>query len=298
MVLRMYKARPVGEFEFPAGHRIVAELAARADLPAVPKIYVVPSRLMNAFAVGRRDNSAIAITDALVQGLTRRELAGVLAHEMSHIANEDLKVMAFADMVSRYTSVMSTVGIMSLLFNIGGFAAGSGMAVPWLAILILMASPTIGALLQLAISRTREFDADLGAVMLTGDPDGLALALAKLERIQGRIWERMLPGARIPDPSILRSHPLTKDRINRLMELKAAVSETNAGNGQAKRRASIVPKIRRGEFDYGPWAQYLRDKGDYPPLHDGDADDPSSDASLNRPDGPPRIRIRRGGVWW
>lgn len=298
MVLRMYKARPVGQFEFPAGHRIVAELAARAKLPQIPKIYVVPSRLMNAFAVGRRDNSAIAITDALVQRLTLRELAGVLAHEMSHIANEDLKVMAFADMVSRYTSVMSTVGIFSLLFNIGGFAAGSGFAVPWLAILILMASPTIGSLLQLALSRTREFDADLGAVMLTGDPDGLALALAKLERMQGHVWENMLPGARIPDPSILRSHPSTKDRIARLMDLKNTGADGVKTVPPVTRRPSIVPKIRRGEFDYGPWAKYLREAGNYPPLHDGDPDDPSSEESLHRPEGPPRIRIRRGGVWW
>ncbi len=298
MVLRMYKARPVGQFEFPAGYHIVAELAARAGLPATPKIYIVPSRLMNAFAVGRRDDSAIAMTDALVQGLTRRELAGVLAHEMSHIANEDLKVMAFADMVSRYTSIMSTVGIMSLVFNIGGLAAGAGMAVPWLAILILMASPTIGSLLQLALSRTREFDADLGAVMLTGDPDGLALALAKLERMQGRLWETMLPGARIPDPSILRSHPPTKDRIERLMALKNTGANEPRTHRPAIPRPSVVPKIRRNRFDYGPWANYLASQGEYPPVHDGDPDDPSSEASLNKADGPPRIRVRRGGVWW
>jgi heat shock protein HtpX len=298
MVLRMYKARPVAPLEFPAGHRIIAELARRAGLTEIPKLYVVPSRLMNAFAVGRRSESAIAITDGLVQRLTQRELAGVLAHEMSHIANEDLRVMAFADMVSRYTSLMSTVGILSLLFNIGGFAAGTGTAVPWLAIAILLASPTIGSLLQLALSRTREFDADLGAVMLTGDPDGLALALNKLERMQGRIWENMVPGARIPDPSILRSHPSTSDRISRLMELKNARSGTRETTAPVTRRPSMVPRIRRNEFDYGPWVRSLEKSSEYPPLHDDDAEDPSSKTSLNSPDGPPRIRIRRGGGWW
>lgn len=298
MVLRMYKARPVDAYEFPAGHHIVTELARRAGLPETPKLYVVPSNLMNAFAVGRRDDSAIAITDALARNLTQRELAGVLAHEMSHIANEDLKVMAFADMVSRYTSLMSTMGILSLLFNLGGFAAGSAMAVPWLAIAILMASPTIGSLLQLALSRTREFDADLGAVMLTADPDGLAMALRKLERMQRRMWESMLPGARIPDPSVLRSHPPTEERIARLMELKAGSVSPPGPARAGARRPSIVPKIRRNEFDYGPWARVLEDMEDRLPVDDGAADDPSSKTSLNRPEGPPRIRIRRGGVWW
>lgn len=108
MVLSMYKARPVDEATFPAGVRILRLLAARASLPAVPRLYVIPSHLMNAFAVGRRENSVIAITDALARRLSTRELAGVLAHEISHIAHEDIKVMALADVVSRFTSVMST----------------------------------------------------------------------------------------------------------------------------------------------------------------------------------------------
>lgn len=298
IVLRMYRARPVDAMEFPSGYQIVAELARRAGLASAPKLYVIPSSLMNAFAVGTREDSAIAVTDALVRNLTRRELAGVLAHEMSHIANEDLKVMSFADMVSRYTSLMSTMGIVSLFLNLGGFATGSGMAVPWLAIVILMASPTIGSLIQLALSRTREFDADLGAVMLTGDPDGLAMALGKLERMQRRIWENMLPGARIPDPSVLRSHPSTEERVARLMTLKSAGASPPGHNGAAMRRPSIVPKIRRNEFDYGPWARYLAESADSAPVHGADPDDPSSETSLNEPDGPPRIRIRRGGVWW
>ena len=121
---------------------------------------------MNAFAVGSRSDSVIAITDAL--NLTQRELAGVLAHEISHIAHGDMKVMAFADMVSRFTSVMSTVGILSLILNISSFIGGGGEQVPWLAVIVLMAAPTVGGLLQMALSRTREFDADLGAATLTG----------------------------------------------------------------------------------------------------------------------------------
>ncbi|MDA4630974.1 M48 family metalloprotease, partial [Escherichia coli] len=100
---------------------------------------------------------------------------------------------------------------------------GAHAQVPWLGVLVLLVAPTIGGLLQMALSRTREFDADLGASLLTGDPDGLAQALTKLEKAQGRLWENLiLPGGRIPDPSILRTHPLTETRVARLKALKDA----------------------------------------------------------------------------
>lgn len=281
MVLNMYKARPVSRAEFPAGLRLVEELARRAGLPATPELNVIPSELVNAFAVGRRDNSAIAVTDGLLRRLTHRELAGVLAHEMSHIAHEDLKVMAFADMVSRYTSAMSTFGFLSLLFNLGGLAGGFGPQMPWFAVILLLVAPTIGGLLQMALSRTREFDADLGAAGLTGDPDGLASALAKLERMQRRQWEGLvLPGSRIPDPSILRSHPRTEERVARLMALKGGSRDVAGGETV---RQSGVPHIRAT----APLA-----------LAGDDSTEPCCADSLSRPDGRPRIRISRGGVWW
>ena len=303
MVLSMYKARAVSAAEFPAGVRIVAELARRAGLPAEPKLYVIPSKLMNAFAVGRRDDSVIAITDALARTLTTRELAGVLAHEISHVAHEDVRVMALADMVSRFTSLMSTVGIISLFLNIGSYASGgAGGSVPWLAVAVLLASPTVGGLLQMALSRTREFDADLGAAMLTGDPDGLASALTKLERMQGRRWEMILPGGRTPDPSVLRTHPLTADRIARLNQLKIAAAsvadDTLVGPEiirQLPRRDSPVPKIRPtphyGLFGLLPLAGEAGFAGE-------GEDGPASDRSLNPPEGEPRIHFRRGAVWW
>ncbi|MEJ6784101.1 zinc metalloprotease HtpX [Aminobacter sp. Piv2-1] len=297
MVLSMYKARQVSPADFPAGFRIVEELARRAELPAVPKLYVIPSKMMNAFAVGRRDDAAIAVTDALARNLTPRELAGVLAHEVSHIAHEDVKVMAFADMVSRFTSFMSTVGLISLFFNLAGFAGGFRTQVPWLAVLVLLAAPTIGGLLQMALSRTREFDADLGAVTLTGDPDGLASALTKLERAQGRVWENiLLPSGRIPDPSILRTHPLTADRVARLRALKSADIATEARDLPRTQRPSMVPRIRAHPGTYLP----LGARGFINAANTDFADDtrPACSAPLNPPDGGPRIRVTRGGVWW
>src|SRR5690606_2413300 len=113
-----------------------------------------------------------------------------MAHEIAHIAHEDIRVMALADVVSRMTSVMSTLGLFLALFNLPAAMAG-GAGVPWLTVLVLVAAPTVGTLLQLALSRAREYDADLGAVALTGDPQGLASALVKLEQAQGRMWEAM-----------------------------------------------------------------------------------------------------------
>ena len=251
---------------------------------------------------GSRSNAAIAVTDALARSLTPRELAGVLAHEVSHVAHDDVKVMAFADMVSRFTSFMSTVGLFSLFFNLFGVARAAGTQVPWFAVVVLLAAPTVGGLLQMALSRTREFDADLGAIALTGDPDGLASALAKLERAQGRVWENiLLPSGRIPDPSVLRTHPLTSDRIARLRALRArrgagrACSRRTAGLPHVA-RPSIIPKIRAHPGTYLPQGA----RGFINAANSDFADDtrPASESPLNPPDSAPRIRVTRGGVWW
>ncbi len=219
MVLRLFKARAIAEHEAPELFRIVAILAQRADLPAVPKLYYVASSNMNAFAVGRPEDSAITVTDGLVRALDLRQLTGVVAHEVSHIANEDLKVMGLADMVSRLTGTMQTIGIFLILL---GFWSGGGTI---LAAIVLILAPTVGTLLQLALSRSREYDADLGAVQLTGDPVGLASALQTLERKQGSLWESIvLPGGRTPDPSLLRTHPKVEDRVARLLLLSAEPS--------------------------------------------------------------------------
>ena len=316
MVLAMYKALPVGGAEFPTGVAIVEELSRRAGLPAAPVLYVIPSKLLNAFAVGRRDASAIALTDALVRKLSARELAGVLAHEISHIEHEDVRVMAFADMVSRFTSFMSTVGLISLVLNLLGFAGGYGTQVPWLAVLVLLAAPTVGGLLQMALSRTREFDADLEAAILTGDPDGLASALTKLQHAQSHLWEGLvLPGGRIPDPSILRTHPATADRVARLMALKAAPGgPDSAGHGvpATTPRPSLIPKIRasanRVSSDWPgtpPGTPDVAALMPAPGLPSGESEDefmddsePACDRHLNLPQGEPRLRLLCGGVWW
>jgi heat shock protein HtpX len=175
--------------------------------------------MLNAFAVGRPHDSALAVTDGLLRVLSLREMAGVLAHEVSHIRNNDLVVMSLADVIAQLTRIMAMGGTLLLLITLPAWLAEYG-GLPWALILVLMLAPTFGSLLQLALSRAREYDADLDAAGLTGDPAGLAAALAKMERLQGGFMERiMLPGPRIPDPSLLRTHPPIEKRINRLLSL-------------------------------------------------------------------------------
>ncbi len=309
LVLRMYKARPVDAFTFPAGHRIVAELARRAGLDNPPRLYVVPSRMMNAFAVGRREDSAIAITDALARNMTTRELAGVLAHEVTHIRNEDIKVMSLADVVSRLTSTLSMVGIFAVIFNLTGFFP----TVPWLGILAMIAAPSVGSLLQLALSRTREFDADYGAAMLTGDPDGLSSALHKLEYAHRRRLEAMmLPAGRMAEPSMLRSHPPTEERVTRLQALKQTMHWPTplgapapaARTIPAQRAHAPVPQIpRAGRLERRGLRNWMAFAGQRPPVAPvtgaDEADCPGCTDPLHPPRDPaPRIRLMRGGVWW
>ena len=219
---RLNLTHSLGTVRFDASPETRAEIARRAGFPRTPSLYLVPSRVLNAFAVGTRDNAAIAVTDGMLRSLSLRELAGVLAHEISHIRNRDLWVMNLADTISRLTAVMSFLGMMMLIFLLPLILLGL-VSFPVLLPVVLIFAPTVGNLLQLALSRTREYDADADAAELTGDPRGLASALAKMERLQGRLWETILfPGQRIPDPSLLRTHPPTQERIDRLLSIHPA----------------------------------------------------------------------------
>ena len=147
----------------------------------------------------------------------------MLAHEISHIRNNDLAVMGLADVMTRFTQVLSYLALFLAIFNLPGLLLGDS-DISLTALLLLYLAPTIGSLLQLGLSRTREYDADLEGAQLTGDPRGLASALDKLERYQGSFWEDLMfpvPGRRIPQPSLLRSHPPTEERVARLLALES-----------------------------------------------------------------------------
>ena len=180
--------------------------------------HYVPSAVVNAFATGSKQEASIALTDGLLRRLSPRELAGVLAHEIAHIASEDLRVMGLADSVSRFTSLLALMGQIAILLSLPALLVGAA-EVYWPGLLLLAASPQLALLAQLGLSRVREFDADRLAAELTGDPQGLASALAKIERVS-RSWRAWLwPGWGNPEPSWLRTHPATQERISRLLTL-------------------------------------------------------------------------------
>ncbi|MHC3047444.1 zinc metalloprotease HtpX [Acinetobacter nosocomialis] len=181
LTLRLYGARPLHPNEAPDLWAVLRELAARAGLPAVPVPHYVPSGVVNAFATGTKHHAAIALTDGLLRSLTPRELTGVLGHEIAHIANEDLRVMGLADSISRLTHLLALLGQIMLLFSLPALLWGT-VAIQWPALLLLAVSPQLALLAQLGLSRVHEFDADRLTAELTGDPQGLALALAKIER--------------------------------------------------------------------------------------------------------------------
>jgi len=218
-LLKLYRARRLAPAELPEVQQLLAWLSRRAGLAAPPALYYVPSEMLNAFAVGSRRHATIAVTHGLLRRLSGRELAGVLAHEIGHIRHGDLWIMCLADSFSRLTRTLANVGMLLLLLSLPVLLLGGGL--PWLFVLLLLFSPTLSALLQLALSRTREFHADVVAARLTGDPEGLAQALVQLERLQGNRWENLLlPGRRLPDPSLLRTHPPTEERVSRLLNLR------------------------------------------------------------------------------
>ena len=213
-LLRQQGAVPLAPHEAPQLQQLTTSLARRAGLRVAPSLYLVRSPVLTAFAVGDPEDPAIAVTEGLLCRLDARALAGVLAHEVSHIRSNDQWVMALSDTVARVTNSMAWAGLVALFLSVPAGAP----TWPLLVSLGLSSLPTVLALLQLGLSRAREYDADLEAVRLTGDPVGLARALALLERDQGHGWERLLSG-RTPTPSLFRTHPPTGDRIRRLLEV-------------------------------------------------------------------------------
>jgi heat shock protein HtpX len=226
MILRMYQARPLEPRHAPELYSLLEELVKRAELAHPPALYYVPTRMLNAFAVGSDRNAAIALTDGLMRTMTPRELSGILAHELSHVRYQDTRLMALGDAFSRLTAFMSQFGQLMLLFALPAALMGAAFIAPWKLLVLIVAQPA-SILLQLALSRSREFHADMGAIELTQDPIGLASALKKLERSQTEsFWQRIFVPYRVLEPTVLRTHPATEERIERLMSLVNEASAT------------------------------------------------------------------------
>ncbi len=200
----------------------VEELAARADLP-MPRVYVCPQDAPNAFATGRDPNhAAVAVTAGIMRMLNHDELRGVLAHELTHIKNRDTLISTIAATIA---GVISSIGYMLWFLPIGGDDDDNPLAS--LALIIL--APIAAGLIQMAISRRREFMADAGGAEITGSPHGLASALQKLESASRRIPMKVSNSHEnmfIVQPfngeaamNLFRTHPTTEDRVKALMAL-------------------------------------------------------------------------------
>ena len=175
MVLKMYKAREVDETSSPYLYNMVRELAGRADLP-MPKVYLIDEAQPNAFATGRNpENAAVAATSGIIRLLSERELRGVMAHELAHVKNRDILISTMSATVAGAISMLAQFGMFF------GGRDGENRPHPALAILMMILAPLAAMIIQMAISRTREFGADRGGAEISGDPLALAAALAKIE---------------------------------------------------------------------------------------------------------------------
>ncbi len=225
LVLRMYKAREVTEAEAPELYSIVADLAQRAQLP-MPRVYVMPSPALNAFATGRSpSHAAVAVTEGLLQALDRGELSGVLAHELSHVQNRDILIGSVAATLAAAISFMGSFARWGAIF--GGYSRDGGGGGNILVVFLVSILAGLGAMVvQMAISRSREFEADAGAARLLGDPTPLISALRKLEVGAERMpmqanqaTAHMFIVSPLRGGGVVRwfsTHPSTEERVKRL----------------------------------------------------------------------------------
>ena len=225
LVLRMHRAQPVEERDAPRLYAIVRELAMRAQIP-MPRLFVIPSAQPNAFATGRNpEHGVVAVTQGITQLLTERELRGVLAHELAHIRNRDILVSTIAAAVAGAISFIGNMLQWTAIFGGGSDDDGPN---PIGALVLAIVAPIAATLVQLGISRSREFLADETGARISGDPDALASALEKLERAAHHVPPATATPATaslfIVNPfsgtrgliSLFSTHPAMEERIRRL----------------------------------------------------------------------------------
>jgi heat shock protein HtpX len=227
MVLGMMNAREVDEVTAPHFYRMVSELAAKAGLP-MPKVYLIEEDAPNAFATGRNpENAAVAATTGILRILSEREIRGVMAHELAHVKHRDI-------LISTISATMA--GALSALANFAMFFGGRDSegrpSNPIASILVAILAPLAASLIQMAISRAREYEADRGGAEISGDPESLATALEKIHRYandrsfnavenhpetaQMMIMNPLSGGGL---SGLFSTHPPTDDRVSRLMEM-------------------------------------------------------------------------------
>ncbi|HEX9200409.1 MAG TPA: zinc metalloprotease HtpX [Acidobacteriaceae bacterium] len=228
IALAMYRAQPVTREQLPRAYEVVERLTAKQGLP-MPKIYVLPTESPNAFATGRNpQHASVAVTHGILGLLDDEELEGVLAHELGHVKNRDILTSSIAATLAGAITLIARMGYWASIF--GGYGGrdsrergGGGLG----ALLMLIVAPIAATLIQLAISRSREYEADATGAHTTGNPYALARALQKLENYSKRVPLEASPSTAhlfIIAPlisggigSLFSTHPPTKERIRRLI---------------------------------------------------------------------------------
>ena len=237
LVLKRYNAIPVDESNAHGLYEIVSRLTQKANLP-MPKIYIIPEEVPNAFATGRNpSHAAVAVTEGILKILNENEIEGVLAHELSHVRHYDILTGSIAAILA------GAIAMLANFAKIGGIAGqssgsrrGGGNAIVMLALAILM--PIAATIIQMAISREREYKADKGAAYLTGHPEWLASALRKLENYSNSYVMQNASeqsahmfivnpfGSLTSKLGVLfRTHPSTSDRIAELQRLEREITK-------------------------------------------------------------------------
>ncbi len=227
IAIKMTKSKPLPEEEAPNLHKMIERMSKKADLPK-PRVFVTPSEQPNAFATGRNpDKAAIALTEGIVDLLDKEELEGVIAHELSHIKNRDTLISTLAAVMAGALAFLARIGRYRMLFGRRNRGAGA-----LIQIVALIFAPLAAIIVKMAISRTREYKADSTAAEISGNPQGLASALNKMDKyIKGQDNKMEVNEATshmfILNPlskegmaKLFSSHPPTEDRIEKLNQMK------------------------------------------------------------------------------
>ncbi|MFH1974533.1 MAG: zinc metalloprotease HtpX [Pseudomonadota bacterium] len=256
IVLRMYKAQEVTPDEAPQVYESVKKLAVRAGLP-MPKIYIIPEESPNAFATGRNpEHAVVAVTEGLLKLMSREEVEGVLAHELAHIKNRDILIGSIAATLAGAIMVLANMARWAAIF--GGSRRDNengGGGIIGLVVMSIMA-PIAAMLIQMAISRSREYIADSTGASFAGNPKGLSDALRKLGAYSGRLPMDANPSTAhmfIVNPlsgkslmSLFSTHPPLEERISRLTGVRPENKEGGSGAGRGEQDAkSMWDKLSR-----------------------------------------------------
>lgn len=227
IVLSLYKAQPIHQSHVI--YKLVEQLAYKARIPT-PAVYIIDDMSPNAFATGRNpQNASIAVTEGLLRLLNQQELEGVLAHEMAHIIHRDTLTSTITATIA---GAISGIANMFMWMNMFGHHDEESAVHPLVGVLMMIFAPVAASMIQMAISRSREYEADRGGAELCGDPQALANALIKIEQYsQGGVFRQAethpasahlfiinpLRGEKISE--LFSTHPLTQERVRRLMEM-------------------------------------------------------------------------------